>query len=135
MLMVHKIIMGGSKDAASGGKAARKSICVKAGKFRTEQFAWMMPSKGGVNKTIGTKERKYAKEHSIRYYVFNVHAKVAGIGIIVYRGRDVKMTSWLSKVADDVVRKETGDFAPIMFYPSTFYLHDENQKPIKNDGD
>ena len=134
MLMVHKVIMGGSKEAASCGKAARKSICVKAGKFRTEQFAWLTPLKGSVNKTAGTKERKYAKEHSIRYYVFNVHAKVAGIGIVVYGGRDVKMPSWLSKVADDVVRKETGDFGP-MFYPSTFYLHDENQKTVKNDGD
>lgn len=122
---------GGTSKATDKIPAASN---VTAGKgtasTRNKEFTWITPSKGGVSKVAVT---KYAREHSIRYYIFNMHEDANAIGIVVYGERDVKLTSWLSKVTDDVIRKETGDFDPIPSFNGTFYLHDEEHNIVKND--
>ena len=100
---------------------------------RKKQFAWMGPSKEGLtNKTV-TRECKDAKEHSIRYYIFNTHRNVTAVGMVVHGERDVQLTSPLTEVMDDIIYNGTGHFEPIKFFGATLYLHDKKHKPIKND--
>lgn len=91
------------------------------------------PSKGGVSQANKTKALKYAKEHSLRLYVFNKHEEANSVGVVIYGEKDLRLTSWLSKIADDMIRQETGDLEPIPFFNGTFFLHDEEAKIVVND--
>lgn len=119
---------GAAKTAAGGHHTTAKNVVSK-----TKQFAWIVPSKGAASILARPKEQKYAREHSIRYYIFNMHEEANSVGILLYGERDFQLTSWLSKVGDDVIRKKTGDFDPIPFFDATFSLHNNEQKPIQND--
>ena len=121
--------------AARGAGSSKEDEKTAAGSRHTKakNFGWMTPSKGAVNTVTRTKGQKYAREHSIRYYVFNMHEEANTVGIVIYGERDFFLTSWLSKVGDDVIRKQTGDFDPIPFFEGTFFLHDVDGNPVKND--
>ena len=90
---------GGDKTATAKPSAASS----KAG-----DFAWMKPSKGAVSTVMRTEGRKAAKEHSIRYYIFNAHEDAHSVGVFVHGERDPRMSSYMQKVVDDVIRRKTG---------------------------
>ena len=135
----NRTMPGGKKGATSSKSAAQAPAATNhtAGKdaaTKTKQFSWIIVSKGaGASKATGTKGKKYATEHSIRYYVFNMHKDVSAVGIVVYGERNPKLTSWLSKILDDCVRQETSDFDPLPFHNGTFQLHHEDGTPVLND--
>ena len=131
--------MPATKKAGGAGKGTEKSpaattpTTAKESPTKKKHFGWIIPSKGGVTNGTGAKGRKYAKEHSIRYYVFNLDEEANAIGIVIYGERDPTLTLWLSKLADNAIHQETGDFGAIPFFDGTFFLHNEQGNVVQND--
>ena len=132
----------GKAEISKGASAAKKEstttkasgkIPASSNRTTPKQYSWT-PAKGGVV-VAGPKARKYAKEHSMIYYVMNISEQANALIVIIFGEKDIKLTSWMSKIADDVIRQDTGDFYPIPFFNGTFHLHDDDGIVMQNDRD
>jgi hypothetical protein len=132
--------MPAPKRGGGSGKTAEKTptashTSAKNASLKGGLLGLIKPSQGGSTQAKKKKELKYAKEHSIRYFIFNINEDANAVGVLLYGERDLHLSSWMSKIVDNVVRQETGDFEPIPFFNGTFFLHDNQGKVVKHDRD
>lgn len=89
------------------------------------------PSKNATAIVGANAKAKSTKQSGITWFVFNKHKDAYAIGVVIHADRTINVSSWLSRVADNIVRRGEKDFDPIPFFDGTFFLVDQNGELCK----